>query len=157
MLYQYHAGSGTGTGEDQPLNLVTGRGRSQASISDDELISFSVRELNRQLRGLSRDDVAKLKQRRRTLKNRGYAASCREKRLTQKEQLEIEREVLQKEVDSLRSENEGVRKELAQLKEKYEVLKNYSNGNTLHKVTYQVIKAEPVAERLKKEARDSAP
>lgn len=128
---------------------VTGRGRSQLSISDDELIGFSVRELNRQLRGLSRDDIAKLKQRRRTLKNRGYAASCREKRLTQKEELEIEREVLKKEVDTLKEENEIVRRELALLKEKYEVLKNYATGNPLHKMTVQVIKTEPVSQRLK--------
>ena len=51
-------------------------------ISDNDLLRMSVVELNRFVRNynLSQTMTIALKQRRRTLKNRGYAAVCRKRR-----------------------------------------------------------------------------
>merc|ERR1739846_16479 len=51
-------------------------------VSDDELASLNIKDLNRKLkeRGLPKETIEKLKQRRRTLKNRKYATDCREKK-----------------------------------------------------------------------------
>lgn len=74
---------------------------SQLCISDNDLLTLSTRELNRRIRLLSLDEQRKLKNRRRTLKNRGYAQTCRTRRVGQKNELETENERLTAEVEQL--------------------------------------------------------
>ncbi|XP_057217858.1 v-maf avian musculoaponeurotic fibrosarcoma oncogene homolog Gb isoform X1 [Triplophysa rosa] len=111
---------------NKALKVKREPGENGTSLTDDELVSMSVRELNQHLRGLSKEEILQLKQRRRTLKNRGYAASCRVKRVTQKEELERQKAELQQEVEKLASENASMKVELDTLRSKYEALQSFA-------------------------------
>ncbi|XP_060906251.1 v-maf avian musculoaponeurotic fibrosarcoma oncogene homolog Gb [Labrus bergylta] len=111
---------------NKALKVKREPGENGTSLTDDELVTMSVRELNQHLRGLTKEEILQLKQRRRTLKNRGYAASCRVKRVTQKEELEKQKAQLQQEVDKLANENASMRVELDALRSKYEALQTFA-------------------------------
>ncbi|CAM1310161.1 MAF (predicted) [Pycnogonum litorale] len=73
-------------------------------LRDEQLMSLSVRELNKRLHGFPREEVVRLKQKRRTLKNRGYAQNCRSKRLAQRHELEKLNVKLKQEMNRIKQE-----------------------------------------------------
>lgn len=70
-------------------------------LDDEDLVTLPVRELNKRLQGLTKDEIQRLKQKRRTLKNRGYAQNCRSKRMLHKTQLERTNNSLLDQIDAL--------------------------------------------------------
>lgn len=81
------------------------------NINDDQLIQLSVRELNKRLHGFSREEIQRLKQKRRTLKNRGYAQNCRTKRLAHRMDLERQNRTFASELRQLQDEIENLSRE----------------------------------------------
>jgi uncharacterized small protein (DUF1192 family) len=81
------------------------------SVEEQDLVALSVRDLNKRLHGCARDEIIRLKQKRRTLKNRGYAQNCRSKRMQQRHDLETQNRLLQNEINHLRRQLDDVCKQ----------------------------------------------
>ncbi|XP_017768952.1 PREDICTED: transcription factor MafA-like [Nicrophorus vespilloides] len=91
------------------------------SLNDEMLMTLSVRELNKRLHGCPREEVVRLKQKRRTLKNRGYAQNCRSKRLQQRQDLETTNRSLQNELHRIKMELARVSQERDLLKQRLQL------------------------------------
>ncbi|KHN88100.1 Transcription factor Maf [Toxocara canis] len=72
------------------------------NVSDEDLAHLPVRQLNQRLQGHDRQIVSALKQKRRTLKNRGYAFNCRVRRIQNQLQLEADNVMLKDQVRYLK-------------------------------------------------------
>ncbi|XP_065208404.1 transcription factor MafB-like isoform X1 [Planococcus citri] len=110
-------------------NSVSGRSTSRnnlsngndCSLDDDTLVTLSVRDLNLRLKSYPREEVVKLKQKRRTLKNRGYAQNCRSKRVLQKTELEMNNRKLETEINTLQNKLRETMQELEIYKRRCEM------------------------------------
>ena len=116
----------------QPVTSPTKRSKSRGftqspssiSISDLDLVTLPVRELNRRLQGYPKEEVLRLKQKRRTLKNRGYAQNCRSKRMIQKHELETTNKTLQQQIAMLKRQLTAMTRERDFYKQRCEMLRS---------------------------------
>ncbi|GLV38887.1 traffic jam [Carabus blaptoides fortunei] len=107
--------------QNRPMSVCSVGSAQSPRLNDDLLMSLSVRELNKRLHGCPREEVVRLKQKRRTLKNRGYAQNCRSKRLQQRQDLESLNRNLQSELHRLKVELARVSQERDLLKQRLHI------------------------------------
>ncbi|KAK7939802.1 hypothetical protein WMY93_003128 [Mugilogobius chulae] len=100
---------------NKALKVKREPGENGTSLTDDELVTMSVRELNQHLRGLTKEEILQLKQRR--------------------QELEKQKALLQQEVDKLATENASMKVELDALRSKYEALQSFARTVARNPVT----------------------
>jgi len=106
----------------------------ECSITDEELVTFNVKELNRILKtkGISRDQINNIKQRRRTLKNRGYAATVRVKREESKGELENKLSMVDDEEKRHRMEMSQLSSDIERIKRVYTAILRYAARSNIN-------------------------
>ena len=132
-------------------------------ISDEELVNLSVRDLNRRLHNTPKEVQTKFKQKRRTLKNRGYAQNCRFKRQNYKQELESKNRDLQTEMQRMSSEYSGhlaqVKAEMMSLKTENLSLKREleCNKKALEKFEVDVVRRQLKPEQQQQQQQQLKP
>ncbi|XP_068988169.1 transcription factor MafB isoform X2 [Bombus flavifrons] len=127
------AGGSTPPHRGNVLYQNCGSNNPQEELMNDELLmSLSVRELNKRLHGCPREEVVRLKQKRRTLKNRGYAQNCRSKRLQQRHDLETTNRNLQNELQRIKIELARIQQERDLFKQRWDILRTRQSHTHNH-------------------------
>lgn len=93
-------------------------------ITEYELVTITVPELNKRLRGCPNSLARQLKAKRRTLKNRGYAQNCRIKRRKQQNELQGNNLTLQQQLEKMQQELAKTRQERDYYKNECNRLRN---------------------------------
>ncbi len=91
-------------------------------ITDEEIANLRVSELNKRLRNIPWNEAAKIRKRRRNLKNRGYALTCRLRKQREQEDLMNENTLLKKQVEDGKLKVLKIWKEKEAYKRKYLLL-----------------------------------
>lgn len=106
-------------------------------VCEDDLQDLKIPDLNRKLKdiGLTRDEVNVVKKVRRQYKNRGYAHTCRQKKVEKKNTMKSQKQILESEIDDLKDDVETLKKERDLCKHNYELMtaqkKSQQHNNNL--------------------------
>ena len=103
--------------------------------SDEALVKLSVRELNKVLRNVPGDIRMRMKQRRRLLKNRGYAQKCRNRRI-------CSQKIYCEQNEQLKNMVERMKEERDMYKMKYEHLKAIFRKAKMERERRKLLKVE---------------
>lgn len=118
-------------GIDEDTISEPGSPRRIEELSDEEIKNLRVQELNQLLRRLPQDEAAKIRRRRRNLKNRGYALTCRQRRLQLQEELLNENSFLKRQLEDNREKLDYVTKERNVYKRKFLQLQSAFRGELM--------------------------
>eukprot|EP00096_Caligus_rogercresseyi_P002464 TRINITY_DN1459_c0_g1_i1.p1 TRINITY_DN1459_c0_g1~~TRINITY_DN1459_c0_g1_i1.p1 ORF type:complete len:208 (+),score=90.40 TRINITY_DN1459_c0_g1_i1:111-734(+) len=123
------------------------------SLTYQELVSIKTKDLNRILKDVPKERSLKIKSIRRTLKNRGYAASSRVKSLAEKEEVE-------KEIEEIKEATRKVNEEIDLHKYRLNVLKESCDQLLSNLDKYEnaeELKAQIIAKKMALLAEESTP
>jgi len=124
--HSHHSHVNSSTAQNFLITEIKQQENQQIILTEEELAEMPVKDLNSLLRGLPENEVLKLKQRRRTIKNRGYAQTSRVKRTTQKSILETEKETLGDMLEKITRENEVLKRERDEARIKLEAFERFA-------------------------------
>ena len=114
--------------EDNDSNTSSGSWEDESSsrganeFTDEEIANLRVSELNKYLRNIPWNEAARIRKRRRNLKNRGYALTCRLRKQQEHEDLINENTSFKKQVEDGKLKLLKVWKEKEAYKKKYQQL-----------------------------------
>ena len=89
------------------------------TLSDGKLEKMTIKELNKYIQGIPKQQAQKIKKRRRILKNRKYALKCRLKTVQKRTKMAEENKSLEKRISAAKEELKTVTKQRDYYKSKY--------------------------------------
>ena len=89
------------------------------TLSDGKLEKMTIKELNKYIQGIPKQQAQKIKKRRRILKNRKYALKCRLKTVQKRTKMAKENRSLEKRISAAKEELKTVTKQRDYYKSKY--------------------------------------